>query len=110
MAAVITVVARNPIHAILWLIVTFLLTCGTLLYNLSLGFTCSLIIIVYIGAIAILFLFIVMMIPMQTRPQKETTTLGYVVQAFTVSLVYVGANVILNEYLATESLSQAGEL
>lgn len=66
-AAIITIVARNPIHAILWLIVTFLRTCGLVFYHFSLGFTCSLIIIVYIGAIAIIFRFIIMMIPVTQR-------------------------------------------
>ena len=69
--AIFTVVARNPIHAILWLISTFLTASGLLFHYFKLGFTCSLIIIVYIGAIAILFLFIIMMIPVKDRPMFQ---------------------------------------
>jgi len=60
-----TVAARNPIHAILWLIATFLVAAGVLLSQFKLGFISALIVIVYIGAIAILFLFIIMMIPIR---------------------------------------------
>jgi NADH-quinone oxidoreductase subunit J len=69
LTAVLAVVARNPIHAIRWLISTFLVTCGLIFQHFKLGFTTALIIIVYIGAIAILFLFIVMLIPVKERPQ-----------------------------------------
>ena len=65
--AMFTIAARNPIHAILWLITTFLLASGRLFHYYQRGFTCSLIVIVYVGAIAILFRFIIMMIPVKAR-------------------------------------------
>jgi NADH:ubiquinone oxidoreductase subunit 6 (subunit J) len=43
------------------------------LYYFKLGFTASLIIIVYIGAIAILFLFVIMMIPIKERAQFKAS-------------------------------------
>jgi NADH:ubiquinone oxidoreductase subunit 6 (subunit J) len=66
-----TIVARNPIHAILWRIATFLVAAGVLLSQFKMGFIPSLLIIVYIGAIAIRFLFIIMMIPV--RDERRST-------------------------------------
>jgi len=109
-AAVLTIVVRNPIHAILWLIATFLISCGVLLHTFSLGFTCSLIIIVYIGAIAIRFLFIVMMIPIQARPSQNSGLLIYSIQAFSLMSAYVGGCFLLTKHLVSDLTSQLGEL
>ena len=62
-----TILARNPIHSILGVRLTFIASAAVVMHYVSLGFTCSLILIVYIGAIAIRFLFIVMMIPIKTN-------------------------------------------
>jgi len=56
-----TVVSRNPVHSVLWLILTFLSTAG-LFVLLGAEFVAMLLIIVYVGAVAVLFLFVVMML------------------------------------------------
>ena len=68
MFAVITVTAglmvtlsRNPVHSVLWLILTFLSTSG-LFVLLGAEFVAMLLVIVYVGAVAVLFLFVVMML------------------------------------------------
>lgn len=102
-AAIITIVARNPIHAILWLIATFLATCGLVFYHFSLGFTCSLIIIVYIGAIAILFLFIIMMVPIKDRSPMKGGWWSGLSQALAFVTVYVGGCwMFFSHVMATE--------
>lgn len=108
--AVLSVVARNPIHAILWLIATFLVTCSAVLYTSALGFTCSLIIIVYIGAIAVLFLFIVMMVPIQARSGQPTGLLGYITQVVVLYAAYVGSCYLLLDHLVATSGTQLAEL
>ncbi len=55
------VVARNPVHAVLWLILAFLSSAG-LFVLLGAEFVAMLLIIVYVGAVAVLFLFVVMML------------------------------------------------
>lgn len=55
------VVSRNPVHSVLWLILTFLSTAG-LFVLLGAEFVAMLLIIVYVGAVAVLFLFVVMML------------------------------------------------
>ncbi|MCJ8140191.1 NADH-quinone oxidoreductase subunit J [Falsirhodobacter halotolerans] len=53
--------ARNPVHAVLWLITTFLSSAG-LFVLLGAEFVAMLMLIVYVGAVAVLFLFVVMML------------------------------------------------
>ncbi len=56
-----TVISRNPVHSVLWLILTFLSAAG-LFVLLGAEFVAMLLIIVYVGAVAVLFLFVVMML------------------------------------------------
>ena len=56
-----TVVSRNPVHSVLWLILAFLSSAG-LFVTLGAEFVAMLLIIVYVGAVAVLFLFVVMML------------------------------------------------
>lgn len=56
-----TVVSRNPVHSVLWLILTFLSSAG-LFVLLGAEFLAMLLMIVYVGAVAVLFLFVVMML------------------------------------------------
>lgn len=56
-----TVVSRNPVHSVLWLILAFLSAAG-LFVLIGAEFVAMLLIIVYVGAVAVLFLFVVMML------------------------------------------------
>jgi len=56
-----TVISRNPVHSVLWLILSFLSAAG-LFVLLGAEFIAMLLIIVYVGAVAVLFLFVVMML------------------------------------------------
>ena len=58
---VFTVVSRNPVHSVLWLILSFISAAG-LLVLLGAEFVAMLLIIVYVGDVAVLFLFVVMML------------------------------------------------
>ncbi len=53
--------ARNPVHSVLWLILAFFNAAG-LMVLLGAEFVAMLLIIVYVGAVAVLFLFVVMML------------------------------------------------
>ena len=56
-----TVISRNPVHSVLWLILSFISAAG-LFVLLGAEFVAMLLIIVYVGAVAVLFLFVVMML------------------------------------------------
>ncbi|MCW1381740.1 NADH-quinone oxidoreductase subunit J [Novosphingobium sp. KCTC 2891] len=57
----ITILARNPVHSVLWLILAFFNAAG-LMVLCGAEFIAMLLIIVYVGAVAVLFLFVVMML------------------------------------------------
>src|SRR6186713_2792290 len=56
-----TIAARNPVHSVLWLILAFFNAAG-LMVILGAEFIAMLLVIVYVGAVAVLFLFVVMML------------------------------------------------
>jgi NADH-quinone oxidoreductase subunit J len=60
-AGLLMTVARNPVHSVLWLILAFLNAAG-LFVLLGAEFVAMMLIIVYVGAVAVLFLFVVMML------------------------------------------------
>ncbi|MHB8287568.1 MAG: NADH-quinone oxidoreductase subunit J [Caulobacteraceae bacterium] len=60
-AALAVVVSRNPVHSVLFLILTFFTTAG-LFVLLGAEFLAMLLVVVYVGAVAVLFLFVVMML------------------------------------------------
>ncbi|MEG3086571.1 NADH-quinone oxidoreductase subunit J [Sphingomonas sp. PB4P5] len=56
-----TITSRNPVHAVLWLILAFFNAAG-LMVLVGAEFIAMLLVIVYVGAVAVLFLFVVMML------------------------------------------------
>jgi len=60
-SAVLVIFARNPVHSVLWLIVSFFSASGLMLMT-GAEFIALLLVIVYVGAVAVLFLFVVMML------------------------------------------------
>jgi len=56
-----TILSRNPVHSVLWLILAFFNAAG-LMVLLGAEFIAMLLVIVYVGAVAVLFLFVVMML------------------------------------------------
>ncbi|WP_017671023.1 NADH-quinone oxidoreductase subunit J [Blastomonas sp. AAP53] len=56
-----TILARNPVHSVLWLILAFFNAAG-LMVLIGAEFIAMLLVIVYVGAVAVLFLFVVMML------------------------------------------------
>ena len=65
-----TVVSRNPVHSVLWLILAFLSSAG-LFVLLGAEFVAMLLVIVYVGAVAVLFLFVVMMLDVDFAELKR---------------------------------------
>ena len=60
-SGVMTIASRNPVHSVLWLILAFFNAAGLFLI-LGAEFIAMLLVIVYVGAVAVLFLFVVMML------------------------------------------------
>ena len=60
-SGVMVIGARNPVHSVLWLIMAFFNAAGLFLL-IGAEFLAFLLVIVYVGAVAVLFLFVVMML------------------------------------------------
>lgn len=93
LAAVGVVSVRNPVHSVLCLILTFFNAAG-LFILLGAEFLAMLLIIVYVGAVAVLFLFVVMMLDVDFAALRVGTAknlpLGLAIGGFVLTaLVYV---------------------
>ena len=60
-SAVMVIAARNPVHSVLYLILAFVNAAG-LFVMMGAEFLAMILIVVYVGAVAVLFLFVVMML------------------------------------------------
>ena len=60
-AGFMVVLSRNPVHSVLWLILAFLSASGLFVLQ-GAEFVAMLLVVVYVGAVAVLFLFVVMML------------------------------------------------
>jgi NADH-quinone oxidoreductase subunit J len=61
LSGIFCVTARNPVHSVMWLILAFFNAAG-LMVLVGAEFIAMLLVIVYVGAVAVLFLFVVMML------------------------------------------------
>ncbi len=76
MAAIVTIsaisviAAKNPVHSVLWLILAFFTSAG-LMVLIGAEFVAMLLVVVYVGAVAVLFLFVVMMLDVDFVELKQ---------------------------------------
>ncbi|HSH28792.1 MAG TPA: NADH-quinone oxidoreductase subunit J [Thiohalobacter sp.] len=69
-AAVRVITVRNPVHAALHLVLAFFTTAGLWLL-LEAEFLAITLVLVYVGAVMVLFLFVIMMLDINVAPLKE---------------------------------------
>ncbi len=69
-SALMVVSARHPVHAVLWLILAFFNAAGLFLL-MGAEFLAMILVIVYVGAVAVLFLFVVMMLDVDFAALKQ---------------------------------------
>ncbi|MEA1942841.1 MAG: NADH-quinone oxidoreductase subunit J [Pseudomonadota bacterium] len=70
LSALMVVIARNPVRSVLFLILAFISAAG-LFVLLGAEFLAMLLIVVYVGAVAVLFLFVVMMLDVDFAELKQ---------------------------------------
>lgn len=69
-AAVRVITASNPVHAAMFLVLTFF-TCAGIWLLLEAEFLAITLVLVYVGAVMVLFLFVVMMLDVNVEPLRE---------------------------------------
>ena len=84
-SAVFVVLSRNPVHSVLWLILTFF-SAAALFVLLGAEFIAMLMLIVYVGAVAMLFLFVVMMLDVDFAELRGSVA-GYLPLGLTIGLI-----------------------
>ena len=70
LSALFVISARNPVHSVLWLICAFFTSAG-LLVLIGAEFLAMILVVVYVGAVAVLFLFVVMMLDVDFAEMKQ---------------------------------------
>src|ERR1700742_4717106 len=69
-SAVMVIVSRNPVHSVLYLILAFVNASG-LFMLMGAEFLAMILIVVYVGAVAVLFLFVIMMLDVDFVELRE---------------------------------------
>ncbi len=69
-SGVMVISARNPVHAVLFLILAFFNAAGLFLLN-GAEFLAMVLVVVYVGAVAVLFLFVVMLLDINYLKLRE---------------------------------------
>jgi NADH-quinone oxidoreductase subunit J len=69
-SAVMVIVSRNPVHSVLFLILAFVSASG-LFILMGAEFLAMILIVVYVGAVAVLFLFVIMMLDVDFTELRE---------------------------------------
>ena len=103
-SAVMVVTARNPVHSVLFLILTFVNAAG-LFVLLNAEFLAMILIVVYVGAVAVLFLFVIMMLDVDFAELRqgfiEYLPVGLLIGAiFLAELLLVGGGWVINPGVA----------
>jgi NADH-quinone oxidoreductase subunit J len=69
-SAVMVIVSRNPVHSVLFLILAFVNAAG-LFVLMGAEFLAMILVVVYVGAVAVLFLFVIMMLDVDFTELRE---------------------------------------
>ena len=93
LSALMVISARNPVHSVLFLILAFLNAAGIFVI-LHAEFLAMILIIVYVGAVAVLFLFVVMMLDIKTTIEKSNI-LQYMPIGLFIGFVFIAELVIV---------------
>src|SRR5262252_4458395 len=92
-SAVMVVAARNPVHSVLFLILSFFNAAG-LFVLLGAEFLAMILVVVYVGAVAVLFLFVVMMLDVDFSELKRGS-LQYLPFGAVVGIIFLAELVLL---------------
>jgi len=98
--------ARNPVHSVLWLILAFFSAAG-LFVLMGAEFLAMLLVVVYVGAVAVLFLFVVMMLDVDFAALRQGFArympLGLLIGAFLAAEMVLVATTVSSQGAAGHS-------
>ena len=110
-SAATVVSARNPVHSVLFLILAFF-NAAALFLIAGAEFLAMILVIVYVGAVAVLFLFVVMMLDINITELREGflkyLPIGALIGAVLFAEILLGLGVIGSTPTSLQALSKAG--
>ena len=113
-SGVMVVSARNPVHSVLFLILAFFNSAGIFILA-GAEFLAMVLVVVYVGAVAVLFMFVVMMLEVNFVRLREGylqyLSIGLLVGIILlVELILVGGSWALGGITPTQSIAAAGQV
>ncbi len=96
--------ARNPVHSVLWLILAFFSAAG-LFVLLGAEFLAMLLVVVYVGAVAVLFLFVVMMLDVDFAALRQGFA-RYMPLGLLVGVVLAAEMIMVSTTVATQGAAK----
>ena len=107
-SAFMVILSRNPVHSVLFLILCFFNSAGIFLI-LGAEFLAFILVIVYVGAVAVLFLFVVMMLDVEFK-SISSTVISYLPIGMTIGVIVLAELMLVlftwkRDYSVTDNLS-----
>lgn len=106
LSAVQVIFARNPVHSVLFLILAFFSSAGLFVLQ-GAEFLAMVLVIVYVGAVAILFLFVVMMLNVGSLPLKEGLVRYGTIGAMVGGLLFAELILVVTNWRVSTSFTPA---
>src|SRR5512141_1056416 len=100
--------ARNPVHSVLWLILSFFSAAG-LFVLMGAEFLAMLLVVVYVGAVAVLFLFVVMMLDVDFAALRQGFA-RYLPLGGLVAVVLVLEMIFVSITVSTQGAARLGRI
>ena len=107
-SAFLVVAARNPVHSVMWLITAFFSSAG-LFVLLGAEFLAMLLVVVYVGAVAVLFLFVVMMLDVDFTALKQGF-LSYLPLGGLIALILAGELILVGNAWNAADIAAGSEV
>jgi NADH-quinone oxidoreductase subunit J len=121
-SAIMVLLSKNPVHSVLWLIVVFFAISGHYIL-LNAQFLAIVNLIVYAGAIMVLFLFVIMLMNQNTETEPRNKSLwiklagvisGGVLMLVLIMAVRQAANLVVvgegNQWVPKDALTKSGNI
>ena len=107
-SAFMVILSRNPVHSVLFLILCFFNSAGIFLI-LGAEFLAFILVIVYVGAVTVLFLFVVMMLDVEFK-SISSTVISYLPIGMTIGVIILAELMLVlftwkRDYSVTDNLS-----
>jgi len=100
--------ARNPVHSVLWLILAFFSAAG-LFVLMGAEFLAMLLVVVYVGAVAVLFLFVVMMLDVDFTALRQGFA-RYMPLGLLIAGILAIEMIVVSSTVATHGAAKGGDL